>query len=117
MPANYRILADGNFTLSAGQDFPFNFALPDGVILTGDQRPILAFLVRPNPAPGGTFQFRVDCNGSAQVTPTMGGDEKGGFWEVVNNNVAQVGQNTIQFRAVFGSGSVTFSDVVLWFHT
>ena len=112
--ADYQILRDDSFTLNPDQDREFNFDLPNGVVLAGNQRPILTFLVKPNVAVG-QMRFRVDVNDNPQVNESMGGDEKGGFWEAVNNNVARVGPNTIQFRVLSGFGNVTFSDVVLWY--
>jgi hypothetical protein len=113
MPTNYRILKDGAFTLSADQDqLRFDVELPNGALLIGNQRPILAFLVKPN-----GLTFRVDINDTQVLTTTLGGDERGVFWEVINPNVARVGLNTIQFRGISGFGNAQFSDVVLWFTT
>jgi hypothetical protein len=116
MPTEYIILSDASFTLSVGQDklLP-KFTLPDGAILAGKHRPILAFVVNPNPGVE-PIQFKVDCNDSQQVSATMRKDQPGGMWEVIASNVAVLGDNTIQFRVTSGTGNVVFRDVVVWYN-
>src|SRR5687767_10526370 len=117
MPANYRILNDGRFTLAAGEDKLFGpFNLPDGTLVAGKHRPILAFVVKPAPQQD-TILFRLDFNDSPQINTSLSVDESGGRWETLNANIAVVGNNTIQFRVISGSGSITFSEVVLWYST
>lgn len=114
MAAEYQIIRDTEFTLGTDQDETFSFTLPQQLIRTGARKPVLSFLVRPVGVIGD-MRFKVDLNDDPEVDATMQGSHKRGFWEVINNNIAKVGTNTIHFRVLSGIGNVTFSDVVVWY--
>jgi hypothetical protein len=118
MPAGYLALRDAEFDLTPTQEREFEFHLPTNVIRTGQRAPVLSFIVKPEPGIG-PMKFDIDINDNPQRNnEPMGSDEKGVFWEIVNNDAARAGRNTIQFRVVDGlMGKVTFSDVIIWFQT
>lgn len=115
MPAGYLALQDTEFELTPTQERTFDFDLPTNVIRSGAKKPVISFIVRPEVGIG-KMKFDLDMNDIPQRNnEAIGGDEKGVFWEVVNNNDAKAGANTIQFRVVEGLGKMTFSDVIIWY--
>lgn len=106
--ADYSIIRDSPFTLEVGGDIDrqFSFSLPNEAHL--GSRSILAFRTLNNQR----VSFRVEINGSNQLTFTFGTSEVKTFHEVISANLLQHGTNTINF--VVTSGEMTFADIVLW---
>lgn len=109
--ADFKV-ADGSFELSRDQEHVINFDL-EGDLLSTDHSAVLAFMVTASGS--GTKEFEVDINDKTDVFRQTSNSEARSMLEVVDKGLLITGQNTIQFRMENGSGSLTFSDVVLWY--
>ncbi|NMG06255.1 hypothetical protein [Brasilonema sp. UFV-L1] len=105
--ADYSVIQDAPFTLRVGGDIDrqIPFSLPNETHL--GSRSILIFRTLNN----ATVSFRVEVNGSNQLNYTFGTSEVKTFHEVIDANVLQHGNNTINF--VVTNGEITFADVIL----
>ena len=115
--ADYIVLRDTPITLSEDGDRSktFSFTLPsDFVAGTGDARTVLAYKV--NPSSGSTKEYEIDLNDTVVVNTSTSEDVTRGLWEVINGTLYRAGQeNTVQIRFLEGSGTIKFSDIVVWF--
>lgn len=121
MATEYIVVTDEVFVVSGTIDpEPFPFTLPAQVIRSGNKRPILSFMLKPNPGVGN-IRFDVEINAAPQLNvESIRANEKSVFWEIVNNNAVNAGPNTITFRMLSEQspqGELRFSDVVIWFQT
>lgn len=112
--ADYLAIRDSGFRLQVGQDIDWqtNFNLGSAAQL--NQRMILQFFyVSAKNASNLSFRFMI--NGTTIRTINVTGNFFATVHEILGGNVLKHGQNTIEARIVGGTGSVTLSDVVLWF--
>ena len=113
--ADYIALQDGSITLSKDQEKTFEFRLPSNTSLgEGDTRFVLSFMI--DPSGSANKNYDIDVNDVRVNDFTVSHSEPRTVTEVINGTkFALSGDNTIQFRMESGSGSITISDVVLWF--
>ena len=113
--ADYIALQDGPVTLSRDQETTFGFSFPGNVNLgDGDTRLVLSYML--DSSGGANKNYDIDVNDVRVNDFTVSDGEPHAVSEVINGSkFAASGENTIQFRMESGSGSITFSDVVLWF--
>ena len=115
--ADYIVLRDTNITLSKDEETspPFKFTLPSNFVVgTGDARTVLAYKI--NPSGGSNKHYEIDLNDTVVLSSTTSEEAARVLWEVINGDLYRAGQeNTIQIRFEQGSGSIDFSDVVLWY--
>lgn len=114
--ADYLALQSASFTLSDNQEKTLSFSL--GTIFadnSGKRRPILAFMLDSS-SNASNLSVVVEINAKLVKSLTISGDKTFGLWEIFGSDTLNIdGSNTIQFRVESGIGSVTFSDVILWF--
>lgn len=109
--ADYIIITDGSFTLGVNQERTFTFSL-SGTI--SNVAPIIAFQV--DPANNSNLSFAVEINDQQVYNATTSVTIRRGIWEVFGLNILDTnGNNTVQFRVESGTGTITFSDVILWY--
>jgi hypothetical protein len=113
MSIDYTAIRDSQFKLTMGVD-PDNtdtFQLPADVDPGAPS--ILALMVDTDKA--DKLQLNIDLNGKKlTLTAQYYGDVYHTINEVVEPNVLLVGSNTITFTLKAGTGSLRYSDVVLW---
>ncbi len=109
--ADFKV-ADGSFALSRDQEHVINIDLESDLLST-DHSAVLSFMVTASGS--GTKEFEVDINDTTDVFRSTSNSEARAVVEVVDKGLLQVGSNTLQFRMESGSGSLTFSDVVLMY--
>lgn len=109
--ADFKV-ADGSFELSKDQEHVINFDLESDLLST-DHSAVIAFMVTASGS--GTKEFEVDINDKTDVFRQTSDSESRSMLEVVDKGLLKTGSNTVQFRMESGSGSLTFSDVVLWY--
>ncbi len=122
MLADYKVLIDHAFTLSASETHTLEFELPSDAALpaaTGDgtapQRPLIMFTANPtNSASGLNCEIRI--NGDMAMSITFNEGVRRTLHESIGGNRFLPGAvNSLEFNVVDGTGSVSFSDVVVWF--
>lgn len=113
--ADYMALQDKGITLSKDQETTLKFEFPSNVNLgTEDTRLVLTFMMDPS----GTAEknYDIDVNDDRVNSFTVSHTEPRTVTEVLTGlKFTKSGENTIQFRMESGGGSITISDVVLWF--
>lgn len=112
--ADYAIVDDGLFTLpnnndGINKDFPFT--LPNDTVLV---RGVLSYVVRPTSA--NAANYTITLNGTQILRDaTLEDPQRRAVHEVVSGNDLNRGANTLVVERAGGSGSIQFSDIVLWF--
>jgi hypothetical protein len=109
--ADFKV-SDGSFELGKDQEHVVNFDLESDLLST-DHSAVLTFMVTASGS--GTKEFEVDINDETDVFRQTSNSEARAMLEVVDKGLLRVGSNSIQFRMESGTGSLTFSDVVLWY--
>ncbi|MCA9472498.1 MAG: hypothetical protein MRJ96_16750 [Nitrospirales bacterium] len=120
--ADYKVLLDHSFTLSASESHTLTFELPSDTALpaaTGDgtavQRPIIMFMADPTNDANG-LNCEITINGDTAISTTFNEGVRRTMHESIGGNRFLTGKmNSLQFSVIDGTGSVSFSDVVVWF--
>lgn len=114
--ADYLVIRDDSFTLGNNQERTLSFSL--GSIVSdndGARRPFLAFMLDSS-SNASNLAVTIEVNDQPIRSFQISNDAALGVWEVFGSNILNInGNNTIQFRVESGVGTVTFSDVILWF--
>lgn len=121
--ADYKVLLDHSFTVRVGDPaHVITFELPTQTVLpaaTGDgtapQRPILMMMVNPSSDAAG-LACLITINGVTALNVSFDSAVRRAMYETIGGNrfIANA-PNTFEFTATAGTGSVSFSDIVVWF--
>ncbi len=120
--ADYKVLIDHAFTLSAGETYTLTFELPSDTALpaiAGDgsapQRPLIMFMVNPTNN-ADRLKCEITLNGVMALPTTFNDSVRRTMHESIGGDRFLPGaENSLEFNVVSGTGSVSFSDVVVWF--
>lgn len=114
--ADYLAIRGTSFTLGNNQERTLSFSL--GTIVPdndGMRRPLLAFMLDAS-SNASNLVVALEINDKQVKDFTISGNVAFGVWEIFGSDVLNInGDNTIQFRIESGIGTITFSDVILWF--
>lgn len=116
--ADYRVLSDGTFSPGPNQDF--SVTLPTNFVQGGGHQPVLSFRLDTGLPDGLRFRIRsanaLYPNFVTVFTATFNSDVAHTVHEVIDLSNLQGGvSNTIRFERLGGIGTLTISDVVLWY--
>ena len=109
MPTNHKSIQDSTTHLPDGlqnsyeQDFEVSG-------LNSDTRPVLAYRLSPTNPP---VTLQIDLNGTMIVNETFQTTASRTFLEIVEDGVANDGENTLTMRRQAGPGTFAISDIVL----
>ncbi len=113
--ADYAIVNDDTFTLpndNDGINKDFSFRLPDDTALV---RGVLSYVVRPTSSNTVDLNYSIRLNGTEVASDvTMEDPQRRAVHEVVSGNNLRRGDNRLVVERVSGSGSIQFSDIVVW---
>ncbi len=117
--SDYHAITDGSFVLSpdGSRSESINFNPPNDIKRDNNiDRPILCFRVDPSNN-ANNLQLTVQINGfNIGVSPTLSGTVSRTYLEIVRHGIVDTGNNNITFEiANTGTGSLTISDVIVWF--
>ena len=114
--ADYKVVRDTKFDLSSGRENSFELVLPRDLVRSGNsKRPMISFFADPS-GNARALRCTIRINGQRVVDYTYSGGVGRQHTEVLRHDQLNPGEtNRITFRVESGSGSVSFSDVVLWY--
>ena len=114
--ADYKVVRDTKFNLSSGRENSFELVLPTDLVRSGNsKRPMISFFADPS-GNARALRCTIRINGQRVVDYTYSGGVGRQHTEVLRHDQLNPGEtNRITFRVESGSGSVSFSDVVLWY--
>ncbi|MEM7126606.1 MAG: hypothetical protein AAF702_09790 [Chloroflexota bacterium] len=107
-------LVDNGFNLEVGKDIDRHFAFEFGNAAQLDQKLILQYFYESH-QDASNLRLRFRVNGNDIRTMTLNGNSFSTMHEILQGNNFAQGRNTIEAKIVGGDGSVTLSDIVLWF--
>ncbi len=108
--ADYIVINDSSFELGENQEVTFDFELPSD--FHSASKAILSYLIYPDNT--GNQAYEIEINDEVIRENTVSTGVIHGLWEVYPGTMMETGPNTVQFRVESTSGSLKFSDVVLW---
>jgi hypothetical protein len=113
--ADYIVVRDTSFALESGGDREFAILVPDDAVRSGSsKRPVLAFFADPS-GDASNLRASVSVNGNEIVNYRYSGGTGRGHWEVFGHDGLRVGErNEIRFSVTSGTGTMNFSDIILW---
>lgn len=113
--ADYAVVSDGSFTLeNNGDNRIFNNIDLESGTHTGS-RAVLMYVLFID-AGEQPVTYRVTINGQSQINHSLNGVRVATLHEVINSNVLNLNNNTIEFEITNGNpGALQFSDVVLMY--
>jgi hypothetical protein len=110
--ADYTIIQDTSLTLpKSNGDIDHEFPAFSATDVSAGSRSILAFRVNP----AGTVTLEVNLNGTSLLTQTFDSDPQRSWHEVVEQNLLLETNNVLTVTRTAGPGSVTVSDIALFF--
>jgi hypothetical protein len=111
--ADYVILSDAPVELKIGADIDkdFDFSLPANAHL--GSRAILACIL--DPAKAEDLNVKLSINGKSVLDLELDTGVYRTVHEVIQTDILKAGANTATFKLVSGKGTLTVSDIVLWF--
>ena len=114
--ADYIVVHDTSIRLRAGQNREFNITIPSDTVHSGNsRRPVLAFFADPT-SDARNLRINIHLNGTRIVNYPYSGGTGRGHWEVFNHSNFRIGDtNELRFSVTSGTGSMNFSDIILWF--
>ena len=114
--ADYKVVRDTKFDLSSGRENSFELVLSRDLVRSGNsKRPMISFFSDPR-SNARALRCTIQINGQRVVDYTYSGGVGRQHTEVLRHDQLNPGEtNRIMFRVESGSGSVSFSDVVLWY--
>lgn len=114
--ADYLVVADAPFTLPNNNDGinrEFSFTLPDD---TASSQSVLSYVVRPTSSNTAGLNYTITLNGTQILSDaTLEDPQRRAVHEVMSGNDLNTGANTLVVERSSGSGSIQFSDIVVWF--
>ena len=117
--ADYSVIRDSKLTLRADQHETVTCNAPADIVRTEEsphtsKRPILAFFADPS---GNAENLRctIEINDREVFNYSYSGGVGRAHYEVIRHEDVVVDRNTIQFRCLSGEGSISFSDIILWY--
>jgi hypothetical protein len=112
----YQVISDNIVTLAQPTgDLDQNFSFKPPANAATDNPAILSFMVHITDAVN--MKFRISLNGTNVVALNESGNFRSFVQEVVGGNLIQPGAtNTLLCNIQSGSGSISFSDMVLWYN-
>jgi hypothetical protein len=108
--ADYIVVKDTSFELGENGELTFEFTLPSDFHSASNA--FLAYLLYPDSS--GGQKYEIDINDQVIRSNTVSTGLTHGLWEVFPGTMLKIGLNTVQFRVESTSGSLNFSDVILW---
>jgi len=109
---DYSVIKDGTFILNPNQDHTTTFKLPNDAKI--DSYSVLFYMLDPSSG-ADNLTYDVEINSKKVGSASLSGGVTRSKHEAVQKNILKHGSNSIQFEVKSGSGSVTFSDVILYF--
>lgn len=120
--ADYRVIRDSKITLRADQQETYDFGLDADMIQRvessghGSKRPVLVFYADPS-GDARNLRCRIEINNREVFSYRYSGGTGRAHSVVIGNpyELRLADTNTIQFICLSGKGSISFSDIVLWY--
>jgi hypothetical protein len=110
--ADFIVIKDGPFRLVPSEERTFSFTLPTAPMAGLNY--IIAFLADPS-SDASNLECEIHINTTLVRSPKFNGGTLRAFWEAFGGEILISGQsNGVKFEVISGTGSVSFSDVILW---
>lgn len=115
--ADYRIIQDVSFSVDINREESFEFGLPGGVRVEGNnQRPVMAFVYDPS---SNADNLRLEVSVNGELIESISNINSGivrSHWEVFGGDILNTtDDNRVTFHVEGNEGNIRVSDVILWF--
>jgi hypothetical protein len=108
----YNVIKDGSFNLEANEDKTYTFNLPNDAKI--ERYSVLFYKLDPSSS-ASNLKYDIEINSTKVESGSLTGGVMRSKHEAVQANILTHGSNSIQYEVKSGSGSVTFSDVILYY--